>query len=309
MSDEIPILLLGGSSFLGLQTAETLFYFYDVYCTYNSSYAPKYYSEFNWFQVDFLDQDKSTFKRSIKRLIEKTGVKYVVNFAGISSPLDSKLMPESKKINELANYTIAETCSELNAVPIFISSDHVFNGHKGPYAEDVKPNPLKNSVYGNQKYHAELIYQNEPKYAVLRVSTTIGSNLHFQKPNLYVKTLGKLRQKKEVIGATNKLRTATHCWNVAFMINKIIEGFDQERLEKGIFHVPGEFTSEYELLKKIAITHNLDPDLVKSKEISEDEESYPLKLGLESKQSVSTLKGRYLTLDEGLYQLNYENLI
>ena len=153
------------------------------------------------------------------------------------------------------------------------------------------------------------MYQKQEKYAILRVSTTIGSNFHFQKPNLYVKTLGTLQQKikKEIHGATNKIRTATHCWNVAFAINKIIEGFDQERIERGIFHVPGELISEYELLKKIASTNNLDPDLIKGLEISEDDESYPLKLGLESKQTISTLKGRYLTLEEGLYQLNYEN--
>src|SRR3970040_1750506 len=121
-SDEKTILLLGGSSFLGLQTAETLYYFFDIICTYNQSSMPKFFPEFNWFQIDFLQSEKD-LTMNLRRLLEKTGAKYVVNFVGISSPLEAK---ENKKISQpLNNHTnrlVAQICDKEHVVPIFISS-------------------------------------------------------------------------------------------------------------------------------------------------------------------------------------------
>lgn len=307
MSDEEnTVILLGGSSFLGLQTAQTLFYYFDIICTYYQSPCPKFFPEFNWFQINYLDEQEK-IKKSLERLIERTTATYIVNFAGITTPLQAKQNPElSKKINEDINRIIAETCGETDTIPIFISSDHVFNGEKGPYSETDKPKPLKNSVYGNQKYNAERKYQELETFAIIRISTTLGINLNFQKQNIYEKVVSKLENGEKIAGATNKIRTASHCYNVAFLINKIIENFEQKNIDKGIFHVPGELLSEYELLKKIASTHNFDETLVKEIIIDNDSESYPLKLGLKSDETQKILGGKFLNLDESMSLLHFD---
>ena len=304
--EENTVLLLGGSSFLGLQTAQTLFYYYNIICTYNQSIAPKFFPEFNWFQLNFLE-NKDFIRLNLDRLIEKTTATYLVNFAGISSPLQSKNdTKKSLKINESINSTITEVCEETDTIPIFISSDHVFDGQNGPYSEKDLPNPLKHSIYGQQKYHAEQMYQELENYAIIRISTTLGLNFRFQKQNIYEKTVSNLSKGKKMQGASNKLRTATHCYNVPFLINKIIESFEEKSIEKGIFHVPGFLISEYQLIKRIAETHNFDISLIEETTIDDDNESYPLKLGLESAKTLEILKGKYLSFEDGLSLLNFE---
>ena len=307
MSDEeSKVILLGGSSFLGLQSAQTLFYYFNIICTYNQSPCAKFYPEFDWFQINFLEEDNK-IEKNLLRLIERTTANYIVNFAGISKPNDAKSNPKvSKKINESVNKIITKSCAETDTIPIFISSDHVFNGEEGPYSELDEPNPLKNSIYGQQKYNAEKIYQEMENYAIIRLSTTLGINLYFQKQNIYEKALSKLEKGEKITGAGNKIRTASHCFNVPFVINKIIEAFEEKRIEKGIFHVPGQLLSEYELLQQIARTNNFNTSLIEEITIDNDNYSYPLKLGLKSEQTQKVLHGKYLSLKEALELLNFD---
>ena len=86
--------------------------------------------------------------------------------------------------------------------------------------------------------------------------------MNFQKQNIYQKTISKLEKREKIVGASNKLRTVSHCYNVPFLINKIIENFVQKNIEKGIFHEPGALLSEFDLLNKIATRKNFDDSLV-----------------------------------------------
>ena len=303
-SDEETLLLIGGSSFLGLHTAETLYYFFNIICTYNQSTTPKFFPEFNWYQLNFL-QSTIDLKINFKRLIEKTGTKYLVNIAGISSPAEVKKKESmSETVNDKANEIIAKVCKELGVVPIFISSDHVFHGDNGPYDEKEQPDPLTNSVYGNQKYKAEQYYQTLEKYVILRSSTTLGIAFNSQKQNLFERTVTALSQGAFINGASNKIRTVSHYSNIPFIINKIVEGFEEDRLEKETFHLPGELISEYDLMKKIAVKNNYSEYLINETTNNDDNGSYPLQLGLKSEKTVKKLRGRYLTLDEGISLLS-----
>lgn len=304
--DEDTVLFLGGSSFLGLQTAQTLYYYFNIICTYNQSIAPKFFPEFNWFQLNFLENNDS-LRLNLRRLIDKTNATFLINFTGVSSPLEAKIdRNKSKKVNDTANSIIAEICGDTDTIPIFISSDHVFNGLSGPYSEKETPEPIKNSVYGHQKLQAEQYYEKLENYAIVRISTTLGLNFHFQRPNFYSKAITKLSIGEPIIGATNKIRTITHCYNVAFLINKIIEAFNEKKIENGIYHVPGTLQSEYQTLLNIAESHHFDTSLVEKTQIDTDGDSYPLKLGLKSKQTVNKIQGKYLSLQEGLHLLNFE---
>ena len=297
--NDTAILILGGSGFLGLQTAQTLFYFYDVNSSYKESIAPIFYPEYNWTRLNFLESN--LFEKNLLNIISRFDIKYVINFGAISSPMQTKESPiESYQVNVQSNKIITKICNEKKIFPIFISSDHVFNGLEGPYAEESLTNPLVNSIYGKQKAEAERIYQNEENYAILRLSTTLGINHHFQKKNFYGKILSALKNGKEINSASNKLRTPTHYFNIPFMINKIIEKHSQGLISNGIFHIPGEFISEYHLAIKIAESHDLDTSLIRETIIDQDNDSYPLKLGLKSEKTLKILQGRYLSLSEGL---------
>ena len=132
-SEEETVLLIGGSSFLGFHTAETLYYFYNIVSTYYHSDLPKFYPEFNWFQID-LSLPVKDLELNVEKLIEKMDVKYLVNFAGISSPLEAKQKkPVSDLINDKANAILAKVCGKQGVIPIFISTDHIFHVDSCPY--------------------------------------------------------------------------------------------------------------------------------------------------------------------------------
>jgi dTDP-4-dehydrorhamnose reductase len=60
---------------------------------------------------------------------------------------------EARQANVLPAISALEAAREANAAFVFFSSDYVFDGRNGPYAEDASPGPL--SVYGRQKLEVE----------------------------------------------------------------------------------------------------------------------------------------------------------
>jgi dTDP-4-dehydrorhamnose reductase len=61
---------------------------------------------------------------------------------------------ETFVVNAVGARNVAEACREISALPVYISSDYVFDGAKGaPYVETDPPHPL--SVYGTGKLAAE----------------------------------------------------------------------------------------------------------------------------------------------------------
>lgn len=300
-----PIILLGGSGFIGLQTAQALFYYYNIYNSYFDSLAPSFYPEFVWSRLNFLEFD--TIEKNLTRYIKKSKAKFIINFAGISLPFEAKQNPKlSKKINVTVNEVIINICNKLEVFPIFISSDHVYSGNNGPYEENTIPEPLSGSVYGNQKFETEKLYfETSNDCAILRSSTTLGINLHFQKQNVYTRVLSAVKNNKEIKGAVNKMRTPTHVLNISFFLNKLIEKILDNDIKTDIYHLPGEYMSEFDLFRKIAFSHEADENLIKPYEISNDD-TYPLNLGLKSKMTSKIINARYLSFNEGISLLKRE---
>ena len=57
-------------------------------------------------------------------------------------------------------------------------------------------------------------------------------------------------------------------------------------------------------MKKIAVKNNYSEYLINETTNNDDNGSYPLQLGLKSEKTVKKLRGRYLTLDEGISLLS-----
>ena len=69
-----------------------------------------------------------------------------------------------------------EFAEKLNAKFVYISTDYIFDGEKGPYAEDDEVNPL--SVYGKHKLQAEGIVKERCKdYLILRITNVYGDEI------------------------------------------------------------------------------------------------------------------------------------
>ena len=64
---------------------------------------------------------------------------------------------EARKINVEGPRAMADAARALGARLVFYSTDYIFDGKAGPYAENARPAPL--SVYGRSKWAAEQALQ------------------------------------------------------------------------------------------------------------------------------------------------------
>ena len=94
----------------------------------------------------------------------------------ISNP--SKVFADSKtsnKINILCTIKLIDDLKKIGCKIIFMSSIEVFDGKKGNYNENSKPNPL--NLYGKQKLFVEnYLKKNSKNYCILRTSFIVGSD-------------------------------------------------------------------------------------------------------------------------------------
>lgn len=166
-------------------------------------------------------------------------------------------------INSIATKWIAETCKEINAKLIYISSDYVFNGEKdGIYDVSDKVSPL--NVYGKSKSEGEKNALFNPKTFVVRTSWVFGIN-----GKNFVKTMLRLATTKTAVFVVNdQIGSPTYTKDLAKLL------VDMSSTDKyGIYHATNEgFCSWYEFAKKIFELTNTN---ILLKSISTDE--YPQK--------------------------------
>jgi dTDP-4-dehydrorhamnose reductase len=110
---------------------------------------------------------------AVHREFEKDKPQFVIHCAAISAVGDVQKNPElARRVNvEVAKF-LAELAAEIQFV--FFSSDLVFDGRKGNYAEADEPNPLH--FYGETKAVAEQMVLKNPNHLVVRTSLNGGTS-------------------------------------------------------------------------------------------------------------------------------------
>ena len=80
----------------------------------------------------------------------------------------------SYDINVVSTKRVIDDLIDLGVKPIFTSSEYVFDGEQGNYAEEDVPNPT--TVYGSQKFEIERFLDKRCRdYAVLRLAKVFGT--------------------------------------------------------------------------------------------------------------------------------------
>ena len=122
---------------------------------------------------------------------------------------------------------------------VFFSTDYVFDGHAGPYAEDDAPTPL--SVYGRTKLEGERAILNEhPNALVLRTTTVYGPD---PRSKNFLYTLRRLlTEGKTMRVPTDQLATPTYNTDLATASLALAV-----RKQTGLFHIAGpDFLSRFD---------------------------------------------------------------
>ena len=160
------VLILGGTGMLGSQLYKTLKYQYSVMATIRGVY--KSIEELDFFavndvreQVDALDFD------SIIRAFASYKPDVVINCIGLIKQLPASKDPLwAITINAQLPHRISLVCAASKIRMIHISTDCIFSGKKGNYADDDISDA--EDLYGRTKFLGEVDYK--PHTITLRTS-------------------------------------------------------------------------------------------------------------------------------------------
>jgi dTDP-4-dehydrorhamnose reductase len=206
------------------------------------------------------------------------------------------------KTNVEGTRSIAVACRKLGAKLLYISTDYVFDGEKGNYQEQDKPNPI--NYYGATKLEGE----NQAvchcrKYAILRTSVIYG--WHPWKQNFATWVINQLKQNKEVQVVEDHFNTPTFADNLAEIA---IEALKKDF--QGLYHASGsQRTSRYEFALQIAKTFRLNTSLIKPIKMNQLTDwiaKRPKDSSLNTEKTQKQLKTKLLNISEGLNRMKEE---
>ncbi|MFH0861078.1 MAG: SDR family oxidoreductase [Candidatus Altiarchaeota archaeon] len=198
-----------------------------------------------------LQADVSTGR--MKEIIVGEKPEIIFHTAAISDVDYCELNPKQAwDVNVTGTRNVLEGAGRAGAKVIHISTDFVFDGKKGMYKEDDRPNPV--NYYGKTKLEAEkLVKESGLVYIIARPSVIYGGG---QKKKFLGWVLESLEAGKTITVVDDHYNTPTLVDNLAEMLIAL-------RDEHGIFHTSGaERISRYDFAVKIARTFELDETLL-----------------------------------------------
>lgn len=202
-------------------------------------------------QIDLTD------KKKVEQVLKKIKPDLVIHCAAVTNVDFCETNEEiCNKVNVDATKYLAEICKKMNIVLVYISTDFVFDGEKGNYTEEDKPNPL--GVYAKSKLLGEKVVINSGvKYIIPRTSI-YGWNIQ-KKESLVEWIINANKNKKELNVITDQYFTPILTNNLA---QAIFELYEKKIYD--LFNIVGsEKLSKYDFAMKVAEIFGLDKSMIK----------------------------------------------
>ena len=140
---------------------------------------------------------------------------------------------EARHINIDCTKKLIEAIVDKGLVPVFISSESVFDGYSGNYTENDEPNPIHE--YGRHKYHVEKFIKNiTSNYLIIRLSKVFDSKVDGE--TLIMDWLNKIAKNEDIVCADDHVFTPIHIDDVIIYIEKLIK-----INALGVFHATSMF--------------------------------------------------------------------
>jgi len=293
----MKILVIGGGGQLGSKLLEQNYQDSDFYATYVTR-IPRLMST-KIHKADKTDRDV------IQKLIKALSPDVVVDTAAIHNvDYCETNKEEAYGVNVIGTMNVAEACEETNAKMVFLSTDYVFDGLKGDYAEDETTNPM--NYYGFSKLEGEKkVEQHCGDYLIVRTSV-IYSWVSFSphesssgKPmNFAMWLTKKLQNNLGVSIVTDQYSSPT----LADSLAQIILELCRKDLI-GLYHVAGRMRmSRYGFALKLAEKMRLNQSLITP--IGSNQLKQLAKRPLDSSLNVGKVEDalgmKMLTIDEAL---------
>lgn len=170
--------------------------------------------------------------------------------------------PEAtRKVNVEAARTVAGLARELGAMLVVFSSEYVFDGARGPYAEDDPVAPI--NEYGRQKVELEAIARDVPRHLVCRTSAAFGWEALGR--NFVCQAIRSLRRGETFDVADDQVVTPTYAPELAAAVAELVR-----RGVARTYHVVGpRVLARAAFARLVASTFGLPERLIRARPTAE----------------------------------------
>lgn len=163
------------------------------------------------------------------------------------------------RVNVEAVETLARQCLAFGTRLVQVSTDFVFDGEDGPYAEGVRPRPV--NFYGKTKLAAENAVRGAglEQWAIARTVLVYGTGRALSRSNIALWIIDRLSKGESISVVNDQWRTPTYAPDLAAGLERIV------RFGKtGVFHLSGrEFLSVCDFAREVARVFDLDLGLIR----------------------------------------------
>lgn len=251
------LLITGGSGLLGSNAARMTVKNFEVFATYNSN--PNQIPECKFLPLDIRDKQQviSTFDRIKPVLVIHAAALVNVDYCEDHAE-------EAWITNAEGTENVALASKRVEAKVVYISTDSIFDGKKGMYAEEDIPHPL--NVYATTKLKGEERVQDWlPDSIVVRTAFYGWSPSSGNKMSLAEWVVSGLRQGKSLNMFPDVFFSPVFVDNlVELMVEMYRKGLS------GIYHVGGrERCSKYTFGLKLAEAFGLNNKSIQPRSITE----------------------------------------
>lgn len=239
--------------------------------------------------------------KNIFNIVKPTHVICCANLAG-GVNFCEKNPDLAKRFHFEGIVNLGKYCLEHHAKLVFLSSECVFDGRKGVYYEDDRPNPL--NIYGKWKAESEeWICQHLTDFIIIRTMSVFGWQPDTVTPNALMKVYFSISKKEKIYVPTFRWGNPTYVHDLAKAIAEL--SLSQE---SGVYHVAGpSYLSRYNWIKKSCDTLGWDSSWVSPQDRrSRDHPLYPSRICFDTKKFNSQYKTKLHHLDEALAKLKVE---
>ena len=250
------ILLTGANGFLGQKCTDLIVEHtsYELCCTSQSAQKNPNREGYSFYQLDLLDH------MELKKIISNFMPTHIIHCAALTSVEQCEENPAlCDQLNVQLPARLAVVAKENNIHFTFLSTDFVFDGQAGPYAETATCNPC--NAYGLSKLKAEnLILATGCRAAILRTILVYGVIADKKRSNLVLWAKNKLEAKETIKVVNDQWRMPTWVDDLAKACLLAVQ-----TNAEGIYHISSE--KRYSILEavyEIADYWKLDKSLIQS---------------------------------------------